>query len=71
MFTVTPTLGEGAGDVRIALNTEIFTSLLSCEGALSGILDSFVHETFSGGKPPVPQTWPGIAMRPIYYIFSF
>ena len=44
----------GAGGARIALHTEFFPSLLSSEGAFSGISDSLV-ENFSGGKPPDPQ----------------
>ena len=44
----------GAGGARIALYTEFFPSLLSSEGAFSGISDSLV-ENFSGGKPPDPQ----------------
>ena len=43
---------EGA---RIALQTELFPSLLYYEGAFSGIIDSFVQENFSGDKPPDPQ----------------
>ena len=39
-----PLLGGWVGGARSALNTEIVTSLLSSEGAFSGILDSFVHE---------------------------
>ena len=45
----------GAGGARIALNTEIFASLLSREGAFSGMLDSFFHDTFSGGNSPDPN----------------
>ena len=45
----------GAEGARIALYVELFPSLLSCEGAFSSIVDSFVQETFSGGKPPDPQ----------------
>ena len=40
---------------RIALNTEIFISLLSNEGAFSGILDCFDHDNFNEGKPPGSQ----------------
>ena len=44
----------GTGGARSALYTEFFPSLLSSEGAFSGISDSLV-ESFSGGKPPDPQ----------------
>ena len=37
----------GAGLARITLLAEIFTSLLCCEGAFSGILDSFVQDSES------------------------
>ena len=39
-FSLCP-LPWGAGGARIALSAKIFTSLLSCEGAFAGILDSF------------------------------
>ena len=42
-------MGGGVG-ARINLDTELILSLLSCEGALSSIVDSLVHENFSGGK---------------------
>ena len=45
----------GAGGVRIALRTEFFPSVLSSEGAFSGIVDSLVLENFSGGKSPDPE----------------
>ena len=48
-----PTLG--AGGARIPHHSEFFPSLLSSEGAFSGISDSLVNENFSGGKPPDPQ----------------
>ena len=41
----------GAEGARIAL-----PSLLSSEGAFSGTSDSLLQETFTGGKPPDPQT---------------
>ena len=46
---------HGAGGGRIALHTEFLQSLLSSEGAFSGISDSLVQENFSGGKPPDPH----------------
>ena len=46
----TPVLG--AGGARIVVHTELFLSLLSSERAFSGIVDTFVHKHFSGGKPP-------------------
>ena len=49
----TTTLG-GAGGARIALHTQLFPALLSSKGAFSGIVDSLVQETISGGKPPDP-----------------
>ena len=45
----------GAGRARIALHTELILSLLSSEGAFSGIVDSLVQENFFSGKPPDPQ----------------
>ena len=45
----------GARGARIGFHTEFFPSLLSSEGAFSGISDSLVEENFSGGKPPDPQ----------------
>ena len=45
----------GAGGTRIALDTELFPSLLSSKGAFFGIVDSLVQENFSEGKPPDPQ----------------
>ena len=61
--TGTPTLGElpplppslGAEGARVPLHTEFLPSLLSSEGAFSGIADSLVQENFSGCKPPDPQ----------------
>ena len=44
----------GAGGARIALHTEFFPSLLSSEGAFSGISDSLVENCY-GGKPPDPN----------------
>ena len=44
-------LAMGAGGARIAVHAEFFPSLLPCEGAFSGVVDSLVQETFSGGKP--------------------
>ena len=46
----------GAGGARIALHTEFLPSLLSSEGAFSGISDSLLQEDFSRGKPPDLQT---------------
>ena len=60
----TPMLG--AGGARIALHTERFSFLLSCEGAFYGILDRFVLENFSWGQVPRPPTLHGIAVRTIY-----
>ena len=40
----------GAGGARNALHTEFLPSLLSSEGAFSGISDSLLQENFSGGK---------------------
>ena len=63
----TPTLGGkrescpffplpwGAGGARIALCAALFPSLISCEGAFSGVVDSLMSTNFSGGKPPDPQ----------------
>ena len=45
----------GAGGARIALNADIFTSLLSCEGAFAGILGSFFMKTFLGAGPQTPN----------------
>ena len=45
----------GTGGARIALHTEFFPSLLSCEGAFSGGVNSLVQEIFSGDKPIDPQ----------------
>ena len=45
----------GAGGARITLHAELTPSLLSSEWAFSGIVDSLVQETFSGGKPPDSQ----------------
>ena len=60
LSTGTPTLGArgaavGAGGARISLCAALFLSLMPCEGAFSGIVDSFVSTNFSGGKPPDPQ----------------
>ena len=49
-------LAEGAGGARFALHTEFLPSLLSSEGAFSGISDSLLQKNFSGSKPPDPQT---------------
>ena len=63
----TPTLGGqegqlpplpssmGAGSARFALCAALFPSLISCEGAFSGVVDSLVAANFSGGKSPDPQ----------------
>ena len=40
----------GAGGARNALHTEFLPSLLSSEGAFSGISDGLLQENFSGGK---------------------
>ena len=45
----------GAGRARIALCAALFPSLISCEGAFSGVVDSLVATNFSGGKSPDPQ----------------
>ena len=55
-ITGTPTLGNSVQRARIALRTKFFLSLLSSEGAFSGIVDSLVQENLSGDKPPDPQT---------------
>ena len=47
--------GGGAGGARIALHTDFLPSLLSSEGAFSGISDGSLQENFSEGKPPDPQ----------------
>ena len=39
----------GAGRARIALHTELIPSLLSSEGAFSGIVDSLGQEKFFWG----------------------
>ena len=40
------------------LRKELFPSLLSCEGAFSGVVDSLIQETFPGDKPQTPNlTW--------------
>ena len=45
-----PLIHEGAGGARVDLQTDLFPSFLSSEGAFSGIEDSMVQEYFSGGK---------------------
>ena len=37
------------GGARIATHTELFSSLLSCEGSFSGYVDGLVQENCSGG----------------------
>ena len=41
-----------AGGARIALYTELFSSLLSYEGASSGVEDSLIQENVSRSKLP-------------------
>ena len=66
--SVTPALGGGqegqlplcrrswgARVARIALHAELLPSLLSDEEAFSGIVDSLVRESFSGGRPQTPK----------------
>ena len=53
--TGTSTLGRGAGGARISLRTELFPSLLSFEGALSGVVDCFVQKRFSGTSFQTPK----------------
>ena len=43
---------KGAGGARIALHTELLSSLRSCEGTFSSVIDSLVGENFCVGKPP-------------------
>ena len=45
-----------AGGARVALHTEFFPSLLSSEGAFSGIADSLVQENFSEASPQTPKS---------------
>ena len=40
---------------RIALDTELFLSLLAYEGTFSGVVEGLVQENFSEGEPPKPQ----------------
>ena len=63
----TPKLGEQEGQLppmplpwgaRIALHTELFPFLLSCQETFSGVVDSLVQENFSGASPQTPNlTW--------------
>ena len=45
----------GAGGARIAVHTKLFPSLLYSERAFCGSVDSLVHKSFPGGKPPDHQ----------------
>ena len=45
----------GAGGAKITHQTELFPSLLSSEGAFSGIVGSLVQENPPAGKPSDPQ----------------
>ena len=47
------TMGGGVG--KIALRTELFSSLLSSEVTFLGIVDSLVQENFSEGMPQNPS----------------
>ena len=49
-----PSMG-GAGRARIALDTELFPSILPSEEAFSDFVDSLLHENSSGGKPTDPK----------------
>ena len=40
--------GGGAGGAIIVLCAALFPSLISCEGAFSGVADSLASTTFSG-----------------------
>ena len=51
---VPPPSSIGAGGARISLQTELFPTLLSSQGAFSGILDSLVQE-ISLEQAPDPQ----------------
>ena len=51
----TPKLGRGEGEARTALHIELFPSLLSCEGAFLGVVDSLVQENASGASPKTPN----------------
>ena len=57
--------GGGAGGARFALQAELFPSLLSSEGAFTGIEDSLVQENFLGASPRTPN-FHFITRRPIY-----
>ena len=45
----------GAGGARIALHAELLPFLLPSEGAFSDVVDGWIQENFSKGKPPDPQ----------------
>ena len=57
----------GAGGARIVLHTESLPSLLSSEGAFSGISDSLLQKTFLGAGPQTPKLpFSSITWRLIY-----
>ena len=43
------------GWARISRHTKLFSSLLSPQGAFSGMVDSLVQENISGGEPSVSE----------------
>ena len=48
----------GARGARIALHTEVFPFLLSCQKTFSSVVDSLVQENFFGASPQTPNlTW--------------
>ena len=48
-------LSHGGRGARIAFHTELLPSLLSHAWDFLRVLESFVQDTFSGGKPPDPK----------------
>ena len=44
-----------AGGARFPMHTALFASVLSFEGAFSGVVDSLIQENCSGGKPETSQ----------------
>ena len=54
----------GAGGARSALHTKLFQSLLSCEGAFSGIADSLIQGNFLEASPQILNfMWGGMGVR--------
>ena len=52
---ILPSSVGAAGGATTAFRADLFPSLISCEGAFSGVVESLELKTFSGRKPRDPE----------------